>query len=359
MWRCQDMDNHLKKIIYLSVLTILVSACASKNHTTPASVIPIEEVAPPQKTETHLSVKDESTAEKLGFYEKESGSTAVNFAFTESTAISKDQLDSEVINKTVSFIDKNLEFIRYSFGKNNSIYVADFSNALMFDYRKSSVRNSDQSLLGNFSRLYGSAAFGKYLYIIGHTDSDGSASYNYGLSARRARSVASILIDNDVDGSKLSIVPAGEYLPKVSNSTNEGKQQNRRVEVISADSRALIQSYLRQLKCPPNERCQRKILNIFDVRKVGANTEMNIKNPYSLAIHSPELNNLIQLDESLRENPDFLNTKPLSLNDERNLIEMGELRQNLLIEIDIRPVLRLAIQKRAGFHIPKKYIIKD
>jgi outer membrane protein OmpA-like peptidoglycan-associated protein len=352
------MDNRLKKTICLSMLTIFLSACASKNHTTTTHVEPIEENLPTQQAEILLPGQDHPP-EELGFYKKESGSKAVNFAFTQSSAISKDQLDSEVINKTVSFIDKKIEFVRYHFSNNNSIYVADFSNALMFDYSKSRVRKSDQILLDNFSKLYGSEAFGKYLYIIGHTDTDGSATYNYGLSARRARSVASILIENDVNESKLSIVPAGEYLPRASNSTNEGKQLNRRVEVISADSRTLIQSYLRQLKCPINESCQRKILNIFDVRKAGTNTEMNIKNPHSFATYYPELNNLIQLDESLRKNPEFFNAKSLNLNDKQNLIEMGELRQDFLIEIDIRPVLRLAIQKRAGFHIPKKYIIKD
>lgn len=352
------MDNRLKKYIYFSILTTLLSACASTPSTTPKSIEPIEENPSTQQAEILLPRQDEPS-EELGFYKKESGSTAVNFAFSQSSAIAKDQLDPEDINKTVSFIDKKIEFVRYHFGKNNSIYVADFSNALMFDYSKSSVRNSDQILLDSFSKLYGSGAFGKYLYIIGHTDTDGSAAYNYGLSARRARSVASILIDNEVGASKLSIVPAGEYLPRASNSTKEGKQLNRRVEVISADSRTLIQSYLQQLKCPINESCQRKMLNIFDVRKAGTNTEMNIKNPHSFVTYSPELNNLIQLDESLRKNPEFFDSKSLNLNDKRNLIKMGELRKDFIIKIDMRPVLRLTIQKRAGFHIPKKYIIKD
>tara|TARA_R110001583_G_C5654467_1_gene409077 strand:- start:2614 stop:3693 length:1080 start_codon:yes stop_codon:yes gene_type:complete len=359
MWRGRDMDNRFKKTICFSMLLILVSACTSKNSKVPLPLETLEESSSITQIETLSPDQEELSKEILGFYKKESGSNAVNIAFIKNSAFSQEPSDSKNTNNTTSFIDNKIEFMRYTFGQNNSIYVADFSNALMFDYSKSSVRNSDKTLLDNFAKLYSSEVFGKYIYIVGHTDTDGSAAYNYGLSARRARSVASILIDNDVDESKLSIVPAGEYLPKVSNSTNEGKQLNRRVEVISAESRALIQSYLRQLKCPNNDSCQRKLLNIFEVRKTGGNAEMSINNSHSFATYSPELNDLIQLDKSLRKEPELSNAKSLNLNDKRNLIEMGELRQDFLIEIDIRPVLRLAIQKRAGFQIPKIYIIKE
>jgi len=68
--------------------------------------------------------------------------------------------------------------------------------------------------------------------IIGHTDSDGSASYNFDLSNRRAASVAAVLIDAGVSPTRIRTTGRGEDEPVASNLTPEGKAQNRRVEIV-------------------------------------------------------------------------------------------------------------------------------
>lgn len=68
--------------------------------------------------------------------------------------------------------------------------------------------------------------------IIGHTDSDGDAAYNQGLSERRALSVADILQANGVNGGRITTIGQGENQPIASNLTPEGKAQNRRVEIV-------------------------------------------------------------------------------------------------------------------------------
>ncbi|WP_170384007.1 OmpA family protein [Ruegeria atlantica] len=67
--------------------------------------------------------------------------------------------------------------------------------------------------------------------VIGHTDSDGEASYNQALSERRARSVADILQANGVNGARMSTIGLGENRPAASNLTPEGKARNRRVDI--------------------------------------------------------------------------------------------------------------------------------
>ena len=67
--------------------------------------------------------------------------------------------------------------------------------------------------------------------VIGHTDSDGEASYNQALSERRARSVADILQANGVSGARISTIGLGESRPAASNLTPEGKARNRRVDI--------------------------------------------------------------------------------------------------------------------------------
>ncbi|HKJ65398.1 MAG TPA: OmpA family protein [Desulfopila sp.] len=67
--------------------------------------------------------------------------------------------------------------------------------------------------------------------IFGHTDSIGPDAYNQKLSERRARAVFNYLVDNGIDKTRLKTRGFGESLPIAPNTTPEGRQKNRRVEV--------------------------------------------------------------------------------------------------------------------------------
>jgi OmpA-OmpF porin, OOP family len=66
----------------------------------------------------------------------------------------------------------------------------------------------------------------------GHTDSDGEDQHNIQLSAARAQSVANFLMVNSIDKKRLRTKGFGEVQPIAENTTEEGKQLNRRVEFI-------------------------------------------------------------------------------------------------------------------------------
>lgn len=68
--------------------------------------------------------------------------------------------------------------------------------------------------------------------VIGHTDSDGDAAYNVGLSRNRANAVADVLQAGGVPFERLQIIARGESQPIASNLTPEGKALNRRVEIV-------------------------------------------------------------------------------------------------------------------------------
>jgi len=65
--------------------------------------------------------------------------------------------------------------------------------------------------------------------VAGHTDSDGAADYNEGLSARRATTVHDYLASNGVSVDRMTIRGYGESQPIADNSSSAGKAQNRRV----------------------------------------------------------------------------------------------------------------------------------
>ena len=68
--------------------------------------------------------------------------------------------------------------------------------------------------------------------ILGHTDNTGDAGYNQDLSYRRAQSVADVLVAEGVSSGRVQPIGRGESQPVASNLTPEGKQQNRRVEIV-------------------------------------------------------------------------------------------------------------------------------
>ncbi len=73
------------------------------------------------------------------------------------------------------------------------------------------------------------------LEIWGHADANGSNPYNDGLSERRCKAVEAYLISKGIAADRLSILPLGERLPLASNATDEGREQNRRVELVLVD----------------------------------------------------------------------------------------------------------------------------
>lgn len=70
------------------------------------------------------------------------------------------------------------------------------------------------------------------IFVVGHTDSDGSVESNMKLSSDRAAAVVKALTENGIQASRLKSSGVGPYCPVESNHTEEGKAKNRRVELV-------------------------------------------------------------------------------------------------------------------------------
>ncbi|GHB02815.1 OmpA family protein [Modicisalibacter luteus] len=77
--------------------------------------------------------------------------------------------------------------------------------------------------------------------IAGHTDNSGSDAYNQQLSERRAQSVGNYLIQNGVSAQRLAMTGYGESQPVASNANEQGRAQNRRVEITLTPMQQQIQ----------------------------------------------------------------------------------------------------------------------
>jgi outer membrane protein OmpA-like peptidoglycan-associated protein len=119
-----------------------------------------------------------------------------------------------------------------------------FASGLLFDFDSDVVRRNAATNLNELARN-----LSKYddsnLMIVGHTDDVGSSEYNQDLSDQRARSAARYLTAEGVTR-YIATAGVGEREPVSSNTTEAGRQQNRRVEVAIYASTALQEDARRQ-----------------------------------------------------------------------------------------------------------------
>jgi len=105
-----------------------------------------------------------------------------------------------------------------------------FESGLLYDFDSDAVKAESKTNLRELA-----TSLEKYpdsdILILGHTDSVGTDEYNKGLSVRRADAAAEYLISQGVRRSRVATGGLGEEEPVVANSTEDGRRQNRRVEV--------------------------------------------------------------------------------------------------------------------------------
>ena len=100
-----------------------------------------------------------------------------------------------------------------------------------FDFDKATLRPEAIVILDKAVGLLKSQA-SVVVEVAGHTDSVGSEEYNQALSERRAIAVKDYLESQGITATRLSARGYGEAQPVASNDTDEGRAQNRRVELI-------------------------------------------------------------------------------------------------------------------------------
>jgi outer membrane protein OmpA-like peptidoglycan-associated protein len=133
------------------------------------------------------------------------------------------------IEKTVP----NAEVIREGEG-----IIVKFESGILFDVDQSTLkpaaRTNVESLAASLKKNPGTN-----ILIVGHTDATGTDAYNYRLSERRAAAVKSYAQAQGISGSRLTTEGRGETEPIADNTTEAGRSQNRRVEIVIVANEAL------------------------------------------------------------------------------------------------------------------------
>ena len=104
-------------------------------------------------------------------------------------------------------------------------------SGILFDVGRSTLKAGSQASIERIAAVL--TQYPQHQIVVeGHTDATGSDELNLRLSRDRATSVRSALVAGGVDASKISAEGYGESRPVASNDTAEGRQQNRRVEIV-------------------------------------------------------------------------------------------------------------------------------
>lgn len=107
------------------------------------------------------------------------------------------------------------------------------NKTLRFSFGNQSFRPSDELIDYVFElKSYLSQYPNKKVYIVGHTDSEGDAEFNYNIGLKRAQFVKDFLITQQIESYKIVSESKGETEPIADNTTREGKSLNRRIEII-------------------------------------------------------------------------------------------------------------------------------
>lgn len=122
---------------------------------------------------------------------------------------------------------------------------------ILFDINKADIRpeyNEEVAKVGDFMKKYPTTT----AVIEGYTDEVGSDDFNMQLSQQRAESVVNALVANfGIDRSRLSAKGYGKTKPIADNSTDEGKQKNRRINAVI--DCALVN--VKDISSPPDRLC--------------------------------------------------------------------------------------------------------
>ncbi len=120
-----------------------------------------------------------------------------------------------------------------------------FESGILFPFDSDNIlpagRTNLQQLAGSLQRYPETEVL-----IVGHTDSTGSDQYNMGLSLRRAESAANYLVAQGIARNRIRTSGRGETEPIADNTTEAGRQQNRRVEIAIFASAEYREQILRE-----------------------------------------------------------------------------------------------------------------
>ena len=182
-----------------------------------------------------ITIVNNETQQIIGEYESNSvtGNYTLilkpgnNYALIVESSSCLPHTENIVVEDRHVYYEKNIDITLQAL---NAGSVAVLKN-VFFDYNSHKLKASSFTELNKFYAVLVNNP-GMTVEVAGHTDSDGTDNYNKLLSQKRAQSLVNYFKRKGITVNRLVAHGYGEEFPIATNSTKEGKAQNRRIEII-------------------------------------------------------------------------------------------------------------------------------
>ena len=167
--------------------------------------------------------------------------------FLSKNTLPKNENEINVINEAEKN-DSLFELVKNNLGKDSKIEVIEnekgitlrLKDTLLFDSASAEIKNSSLNTVSDIANFL--TTIDNPVIIEGHTDSipikNSVYATNWELSSARAINLIKYLTENyKLSPKRLSAVGYGEYAPIYDNTTNKGREKNRRVDIIILDNK--------------------------------------------------------------------------------------------------------------------------
>ncbi len=208
-----------KLIIFFGIVSLLASGCATENQTQKGAVIGTG-VGAAVGAGLGAAIGRSGTAALIG-----AGAGALAGGLTGGAI-------GHYMDKQEAAMRQSLANVEAANVKRNQdMLTVTFKSDVLFAVNSSTLKPGGYDELNRVAKV-----LNQYpqttITIAGHTDSTGSEAYNQKLSERRAEAVKTALVSMGVNSARMTTIGYGKNRPIADNSTEAGRQMNRRVEIL-------------------------------------------------------------------------------------------------------------------------------
>ncbi len=209
------------------------------------------------------------------------------------------------------------------------------SDQPLFASGKHTITNPEQlQKLNDFIGIYlNNMDADSQIYIVGHTDSSGSAKYNQKLSEKRAMFIARQFVAVGFDVNRLFLEGVGESQPVADNTTEVGKAKNRRFEIIDVMKVASLEEGKR----------------LDNIMAISAAKKRRLQN---VVVHAPEKTGIVSTHVSDKpiSTPVIKPKKSVKPVKDRSSLKLAGIPAD---QYDVDFITMLGVPERSGFFIKK------
>lgn len=228
-WNNQEQDTEVNHLAYLTKQSVAIAVETAKRKSAELEVAN----AADERNRVLLAIRTEEASKAQRDTQIAKGQT--QNALADSAAAN--QRTREVENYAAQLQSRLAALNAKQTERGYVITLGD----ILFDNNQSELKpgaSTGVERLGTFMLQYPQ----RKVLVEGYTDNIGSTSSNQALSTRRANSIRLALIRMGVQSSRIATQGYGESYPVGSNESAEGRQANRRVEIILSDDNGRLTS---------------------------------------------------------------------------------------------------------------------